>query len=141
MTRPSTLIPILAAAILALPVGPAAAQSAENLADPDPPGFVQQFDRDGDGRISREEFPGPDCRFRRLDRDGDGCVSAAEAPPGAPGMRHPRGLLQRMDGDADGQVSRDEWLARFQQLDRNGDGFLGAAELPTGRRRPPRRGI
>jgi hypothetical protein len=31
----------------------------------------KHLDRDGDGRIAREEFPGPDTDFARLDRDRD----------------------------------------------------------------------
>jgi hypothetical protein len=32
-------------------------------------------DRNGDGRITRNEWPGNDQSFRRLDRDGDGIIS------------------------------------------------------------------
>ncbi|HYG07514.1 MAG TPA: calcium-dependent protein kinase 21 [Stenotrophomonas sp.] len=48
--------------------------------------------------------------------------------------------LKRMDGNGDGRVSLDEYLAwmsyAFDQRDRNGDGVLSADELPGGRGKP-----
>jgi hypothetical protein len=45
------------------------------------PSFVQHLDRNGDGKVSREEFDGPADHFPRLDRDGDGFLTEDEAPP------------------------------------------------------------
>jgi hypothetical protein len=50
--------------------------------------FVNEFDRNGDGRVSKEEFPGPDRVFRNLDRNNDGYLDASEAPP--PKHQRPR---------------------------------------------------
>jgi hypothetical protein len=71
-----------------------------------PPGFVGRLDRNGDGKVSRQEFDGPPEAFDRLDADGDGYLDDAEAPmrksrPGpAPGgpvgpPRGPRPKLAR----------------------------------------------
>jgi len=49
--------------------------------------FMNQLDRDGDGRVSKNEFPGPDHIFKRLDRDGSGYIEAGEAPKGRPQQR------------------------------------------------------
>jgi len=53
--------------------------------------FLQRFDRNQDGKVTREEFDGPPRRFSTLDLDGDGSVSRDEAaqagPPGAAGKR------------------------------------------------------
>ena len=40
--------------------------------------MVNQFDRDGDGRIGAGEFPGPAQRFKFLDGNGDGFVTVEE---------------------------------------------------------------
>jgi len=72
--------------------GPAVQRtSATHATDARRPSFVKRLDRDGDGRVSRQEFDGPAEHFSRLDRDGDGFLSETEAPPppGA-GNRSPR---------------------------------------------------
>lgn len=43
--------------------------------------FVKRLDRNGDGKISREEFDGPKNHFSRLDKNHDGYLSEDEAPP------------------------------------------------------------
>lgn len=52
---------------------------------PKPPegGFCQKFDKDGDGKVSQEEFM---SEFIRLDQNGDGFITADEAPKGPPGV-------------------------------------------------------
>ncbi|MBI3271714.1 MAG: EF-hand domain-containing protein [Planctomycetes bacterium] len=42
-------------------------------------GFVERYDRNGDGRVSREEFGGSEEAFDRLDADHDGSISREEA--------------------------------------------------------------
>jgi Ca2+-binding EF-hand superfamily protein len=42
--------------------------------------FFTRYDLDGDGEVSRLEFPGTDALFLRLDADGDGAVGSREAP-------------------------------------------------------------
>ena len=58
------------------------------------PGFVAHLDKDGDGKVSRQEFDGPPPEFDRLDRNHDGFLSDDEAPQGPPpgqgGMRRGR---------------------------------------------------
>jgi len=41
--------------------------------------FIERFDRNGDGAVSRAEFDGRPRRFQTLDADGDGVVTVAEA--------------------------------------------------------------
>lgn len=44
-------------------------------------GLIQRMDKDGDGRLNRAEFTGPDDAWRRLDRNQDGWISADEVGP------------------------------------------------------------
>ena len=52
--------------------------------------FIRRLDRDGDGKISIQEFDGPARGFRHLDKDGDGYLSSDEAPQGPPPNRNRR---------------------------------------------------
>ncbi len=51
--------------------------------------FIDRLDRDGDWRVSREEFDGPPDRFDFHDENGDGYLSANEVPRRAPPNRRP----------------------------------------------------
>lgn len=50
--------------------------------------FVRRLDRDGDGKVSREEFDGPKEHFNHFDKNGDGFISRKEAPQGPPREQH-----------------------------------------------------
>lgn len=101
--------------------------------------FIEDFDKDGDGLVSQEEFPGPDDHFTQFDADGDGYLDEDEAPQGPPpghmgGGQGPN-PMDRMDTDGDGLVSLDEFPGpdnHFTQFDADGDGFLSGDELPKG---------
>ncbi|HZW30428.1 MAG TPA: EF-hand domain-containing protein [Isosphaeraceae bacterium] len=43
----------------------------------------QTLDKDGDGKVSRDEFTGPKPRFEQLDRNGDGFLTQQEFLGGA----------------------------------------------------------
>jgi Ca2+-binding EF-hand superfamily protein len=103
------------------------------------------LDKDGDGKLSKAEYEGPEFLFPRIDADGDGFISKAEADkfqpgPGAGGALAAGEFGQRlraMDKDGDGKVSKAEFLGPpplFDRLDRNSDGFLTSDEL--GQMRP-----
>jgi len=111
------------------------------------PQALQRFDRDGDGKVTREEFPGGDERFDALDVNGDGVLTEADlqappqGPPGdapgggadAPGPDALRAVIDRDDEDGDGRVSKEEYRGPahlFDEMDRNDDGFLDAQDLP-----------
>jgi lysozyme family protein len=48
------------------------------------PSFVAHLDKDGDNKVSRQEFDGPSQAFDHLDRNRDGVLSDDEAPKGPP---------------------------------------------------------
>ncbi len=104
--------------------------------------FIQKFDKDADGKVSQEEFPGPAEHFNKLDTNGDGYIDASEAPKGPPhhGMMG-GGFIKKFDKDGDGKVSQDEFpgpAEHFKELDASGDGYIDAAEAPKG---PPHHGM
>jgi len=49
--------------------------------------FIRRLDKNGDGKVSKKEFDGPDRHFDRLDRNSDGYLDAGEAPSGPPRRR------------------------------------------------------
>ena len=96
--------------------------------------FDQQFaayDRNGDGVITRDEFPGNAAAFNRLDRNGDGVLSAADRQGRGRGNAQQM-RFRGMDRNGDGVITRDEWRGNdqsFRQHDLNGDGVLSGDEV------------
>ena len=99
----------------------------------------KRYDRDGNGRVARDEFPGGDADFVRLDRNHDKSLTAADfdfsgsALTPAPGAM----LFSRLDRDGSGKVTRDELDAFFQATDSGGQGFLSLADLQEAFTPPP----
>jgi len=100
-------------------------------------GFIQQFDKDNDGKVSRAEFPGSDHKFKDLDKNKDSYIDEGEAPKRPPsGMRKGVGFIGRFDKNNDGRVSRKEFPGsdhKFKHLDKNKDSYIDEGEAP---RRP-----
>ncbi|MDQ7761475.1 MULTISPECIES: EF-hand domain-containing protein [Xanthomonas] len=93
-------------------IGDVQAQAIDSTA-----GYLQRMDRDGDGRVSLDEYLAwMSYAFDARDRDHDGVLSPAELPGG----RGP-------------PITRAQHLAtltaRFRKQDTNGDGYLSAREL------------
>lgn len=97
--------------------------------------MMEHFDGDGDGRISQAEID--TARRERLaefDRDGNGTLSLEEYEAlwlDAMRTRMVRGF-QRHDRDGDGAVTPDEFTRRFShtvlRFDRNGDEVLDRSD-------------
>jgi len=78
-------------------------------------------DRNGDGRISKDEFGGPAELFAALDRDGDGAITAddldwSDNSRYASQLGVAQQLLRRADADGNKKVSRQEWDKLFDDL-------------------------
>jgi diguanylate cyclase (GGDEF)-like protein/PAS domain S-box-containing protein len=114
--------------------------------------FVERLDRDGDGRVSREEFDGPPDRFDIFDRNHDGYLTEDERPPLPPTGNRPTApqqnvqvspavtpeVKQRLDsvsetrssGDAGGDSGTGGARVTFvERLDRDGDGRVSREEF------------
>ncbi|NYF22235.1 Ca2+-binding EF-hand superfamily protein [Xanthomonas sp. JAI131] len=84
--------------------------------------YLQRMDRDGDGRVSLDEYLAwMSYAFDARDLDHDGVLSPAELPGGR-GKPITRAQHQAI------------LTARFRKQDGNGDGYLSARELAA----PPR---
>jgi Ca2+-binding EF-hand superfamily protein len=104
-------------------------------------GYIKNFDKDKDGKLSKEEYPGSESAFKRADKNGDGYIDETEAQMGTPPVqpqkeRRRTGYVQSFDKDKDGKLSREEYPgseAAFKRLDINGDGFVDEdeADRPT----------
>ncbi|KAK3154575.1 hypothetical protein QOZ80_2BG0192350 [Eleusine coracana subsp. coracana] len=99
------------------------------------------FDRDGDGRITRDELaeslerlgmvaPGDELAavIARIDADGDGCVDISEFADLYDAVMH-RGGGGNGDGDGGGRDEEADLREAFGVFDRNGDGFITVDEL------------
>jgi Ca2+-binding EF-hand superfamily protein len=111
---------------------------------------LKRWDRDGDEKVSADEFPGGDQTFARLDVDKDGFLTAAdlkalkkrakkegrkpgESAPGAKPEGAGKGMIERMDADGDGRLHRGEFRGPddvWKKLDSNKDGWITPDELP-----------
>ncbi len=89
------------------------------------------YDRDGNGTVAASEFPGSEADFARLDRNGDHGLTAADFDFNTPQSSAQPGtqVFLRMDRDANGKVSREEFQAFFDQLGGGSEGFLSLSEV------------
>jgi hypothetical protein len=109
------------------------------------PGGMQRpnLDTNGDGMVTRAEAEAAaNDMFGRMDRNNDGRLDqtdrggmgggGAGAGPGAGGGQGGGRMLQMLDGNGDGAVTREEFsaamLQRHARMDSNSDGSVSAAE-------------
>jgi hypothetical protein len=110
--RSSFMAALVALAALGGAVGAASAQVVDTTGS-----YLQRMDRDGDGRVSLDEYLAwMSYAFDARDANHDGVLSAAELPGGR--------------GKAITRVQHQATLtARFRKQDSNGDAYLSAREL------------
>jgi Ca2+-binding EF-hand superfamily protein len=104
--------------------------------------YIRNFDKDKDGKLSKEEYPGSDTSFNNWDKNNDGYIDEDEARKGPSGMRSPKGergggYIRSFDKDKDGKLSREEYPgsdSSFNNQDENSDGYIDSNEIK--KRRP-----
>jgi Ca2+-binding EF-hand superfamily protein len=98
--------------------------------------FKEQ-DKNGDGKVTPDEFPGPAEVFKARDANGDGALTLDEVEKAGMEPRPGAGRKERfarMDADKDGKLSPTEFLGgaeMFKAMDKDADGFLTPEELDT----------
>jgi Ca2+-binding EF-hand superfamily protein len=114
------------------------AQALGNRGSMDPVALFEDADTNHDGVVSREEYiAARAAKFDQLDRNHDGFLTDADFPRmgklGGDRAEKLHDMLQKMDSDHDGKVSRDEFknggIAIFDLVDANHDGVVDKAEL------------
>jgi Ca2+-binding EF-hand superfamily protein len=109
-------------------------EKVRNLGPVAPAERVKSMDKDGDGKVSRDEFLGLAAQFDRLDADKDGFVTREEFAKFAAAYA-PAALLDRfqsMDKDGDGKVTAAEFDGPeplFARLDADKDGSITRDEI------------
>jgi len=117
--------------------------------------ILDQFDRNGDGKLTKEELQGmPEAVWQRWDLNADGVVEATEIEKAFEGRRlegrgmmmegpdrvvggdllrgNPADFIKQHDRDGDGKLTAVEMgvdVAVFRRIDRDGDGKATAEEL------------
>ncbi len=88
-------------------------------------------DRDGDGRVTRQEWGAGDADFSRLDRDRDGALTAPDFDFSGSALAPSPGsiLFAHADRDGNGKVTPEEFEALFRATDSGGQGFLSLSDL------------
>jgi len=103
-------------------------------------GFLEKFDVNKDGKVSKEEFKSyMGKRFQRMDVDKDDVITIDELGQYERGQQKKRkkSKLARLDSDGDGSISKEEFIAprikqiekKFLKLDKNKDGKLTTDEF------------
>lgn len=89
------------------------------------------YDTDGDGTITVEEFTGADDDYARLDRDGNGNVTADDFDWSGSSLSPSVGLMMffMADRDANGKVTSEEIEQLFATFDTDDHGFLALDDL------------
>jgi len=99
--------------------------------------LLAELDKNGDKKLSADEFPFGKTAFSQADANGDGVLDETELKALPPlSLDHPQrraeALIAQMDEDGDKMLSQNEFRfpgARFEDVDTNHDGLIEAREL------------
>jgi hypothetical protein len=113
--------------------------------------LLERHDGDKDGKVTREEWQGPEQVFGQMDQDSDGVITKEEfqarmrargrfgmgrgglggraAPPQESQKPDAAALLNLLDANKDGSISKDELEKFLRKNDSDEDGKLSEDEL------------
>ena len=92
--------------------------------------LLQRYDANSDTSVSQSEFGGSEADFSRLDKDNDGSVGESDFDWSKHSLVPTPGstMFFRADANANGKITKQEFLALFVQLASN-DEFLAIDDL------------
>lgn len=92
--------------------------------------LLQRYDTSADSSVSLSEFGGSEADFSRLDRDNDGAIGESDFDWSKHSLVPTPGstMFFRSDTNANGKITKEEFLALFEQLASN-DEFLAMDDL------------
>ena len=110
-----------------------------NISEGKQSNFVNKYDKDENGKLSKDEFPGSDKAFNDLDKNQDGYLDENEARKARKqkSMKEKKGYLNKHDENGDGKLSKDEFPGSdkaFGKLDQNQDGYIDKGEAHKARK-------
>lgn len=84
---------------------------------------AKRYDANSDDKIERGEFSGSEADFKRLDRNNDGKLTESDLEFTQNSLLQSPGsmLYGKLDADANGKVTREEYLTLFDKLSSGSD--------------------
>lgn len=91
--------------------------------------LAKQVRRDGDNRVTANEYTRGEVRFANYDRDGNGSLEALDFPEDTylNGFNHM--IPHYADSNEDKQITRTEWQAFTASMDPDGNDWMTAEEV------------
>lgn len=92
---------------------------------------LAKFDRNGDQRIEASEFTGSQEDFARVDRNSDGHISESDFDWSQHSLTQTPGSIMffQADRDANGKLTREEFVGLYEQLSGSSGEFLALDDL------------
>jgi Ca2+-binding EF-hand superfamily protein len=95
--------------------------------------LAQRYDKDGDGVVTRDEFPLSDEVFARIERTWDGVLTADDfdwSKDGVLGRQKETAfaMFKPIDKDSNGRITAEEWQEHFAKVTKD-KGYLSEEDL------------
>ena len=110
-----------------------------NISDGKQSNFINKYDKDENGKLSKDEFPGSDEGFEKFDKNQDGYIDEDEVRKARKEKpkKERKGYLNKHDKNGDGKLSKDEFPGSdeaFDNFDKNQDGYIDKDEAHKARK-------